>query len=350
MAIVLAPLGAYGQSTSGDLGSYWRYEARAYERAVWWDNRWYVTPFAGWLITDYRRDNDNGWQGGFAIGKPFSPAWTFELRSFYEHASKDSSPFATTHKAWGLTLDAQWFPTRRLGYDNWYGTWNSVQPYLVIGAGAMKDDWDFIANAGGGIVWRFSDRARLVADARWRLDNASRHYDDVILSVGLQIPLPRVEAPPPPPPPPPPAPPPPKPQPVSRTVSIPGEGTFAFDSAELTDVGRGRVDGIISTVRAAGFTATSIALTGHTDPLGSTQYNQSLSERRAAAVRDYLVSRGIAANIITSQGRGEQDLKVTEADCRSKGEAKTRPALIACLAPDRRVDAVITGTQLTPAP
>jgi OmpA-OmpF porin, OOP family len=123
---------------------------------------------------------------------------------------------------------------------------------------------------------------------------------------------------------------------------------FKFDSAELTDLGRSQVDEVVKTVRGTGFTTTSIALTGYTDPLGTTQYNQGLSDRRAATVRDYLVSKGVSANIITSQGRGEQNLKITEADCRAKGEAKTRAALIACLAPNRRVEAVVTGTSAAP--
>lgn len=123
---------------------------------------------------------------------------------------------------------------------------------------------------------------------------------------------------------------------------------FEFDRADLTAAGRTRVDEIVRTARGAGFTATSIALTGYTDPLGSTKYNQALSERRAATVRDYLISQGVSASIISAEGRGEQNLKVTEADCRARGEAKTRKALIACLAPDRRVEAVITGTQIAP--
>ena len=43
---------------------------------------------------------------------------------------------------------------------------------------------------------------------------------------------------------------------------------------------------------------------GHTDSQGGTSYNQELSQRRAQAVRDYLVSRGIAADRVTAQGVG----------------------------------------------
>lgn len=50
---------------------------------------------------------------------------------------------------------------------------------------------------------------------------------------------------------------------------------------------------------------TTIAIEGHTDSVGSEELNQALSEKRAAAVRDYLVSRGLPATRITTTGRGE---------------------------------------------
>jgi OOP family OmpA-OmpF porin len=357
LAALLAPLAAHGQTTSDQSTSWWGYTPRTYEPSAWWDDRWYVTPFLGGVVEDSRHHTDNGWQAGLGIGKPISPAFNVELRPFYEHASGNTGPAL---KQWGATVDGQWFFTRRYGYDNW----NQPQPYLVAGVGAARDNWNFIANAGGGIVVKFSDWGRFVGDVRYRYENNNPHnFNDWIFSVGVQIPLgapPRVAeaprpAPPPPPrtepppPPPPPPPAPPRPQPVSRTFTISGDGMFEFDRADLTPVGRSRIDEIVRTARAAGFSATSIALTGYTDPLGSTKYNQALSERRAVAVRDYLVSQGISPSIVSAEGRGEQNLKITEADCRSRGEGKTRKALIACLAPDRRVEAVITGMQ-QPAP
>ena len=44
---------------------------------------------------------------------------------------------------------------------------------------------------------------------------------------------------------------------------------------------------------------------GHTDAVGSEEYNQQLSERRAAAVRDYLVQQGIPADAIVARGLGK---------------------------------------------
>ena len=172
--------------------------------------------------------------------------------------------------------------------------------------------------------------------------------DDWVFSVGLQIPLgpaPRVAAPPPPPLPPAAAAPPPPPPPAARTVNISSDGTFAFNKAELTSTGRSRIDGALQEFKSAGFQANSVLLVGYTDPLGSDEYNQRLSLARANAVRDHMVSAGVPANVIRTEGRGETDLKVTEADCRTQGKGKTRSALIACLEPNRRVEVRATGEQ-----
>lgn len=54
----------------------------------------------------------------------------------------------------------------------------------------------------------------------------------------------------------------------------------------------------------------NIQITGHTDDVGETDYNQDLSEKRAAAVRDYLGQKGIAATRIKTDGKGELQPKV----------------------------------------
>jgi outer membrane protein OmpA-like peptidoglycan-associated protein len=57
-----------------------------------------------------------------------------------------------------------------------------------------------------------------------------------------------------------------------------------------------------------------IVATGHADRSGSTQYNQRLSERRAAAVKSALVREGIAEGTIQTAGRGENENLVPTAD------------------------------------
>jgi OOP family OmpA-OmpF porin len=101
----------------------------------------------------------------------------------------------------------------------------------------------------------------------------------------------------------------------------------------------------VTGLKQAGITVTSMTIAGHTDPIGTEAYNQKLSLERANTVRDYMVSQGVPAGVIRTEGRGESQLIVTEADCKAKGQARTQSALIACLLPNRRVVIQATGDQ-----
>jgi len=333
----------------------------SYAADQYFDDRWYITPYGTYTNPDSARRADDGWGGGLAIGKPISPNWNIELRGQYEELD-GKWDLPGTYKNWSGSLDAQWFFLGRTGQRAW-GI-GSVQPYLVGGIGAINDKIDtptgsdnktsFMANAGVGIVWPFASWGRLVADARYRYDdngsnntviNKAGHLDEWMFTVGLQIPLGRVPtvavaAAPPPPPMAPAAPPP----PPTRDFAIAADGTFAFDKAVLTPTGRTRIDDALQQLRTGNFRLRTVSIVGYTDPLGSTEYNQRLSVARANAVRDHMVSVGVPAGVIQAEGRGETNLKVTEADCRAQG-AKTRTALIACLQPDRRVEIRATGEQ-----
>ena len=81
-------------------------------------------------------------------------------------------------------------------------------------------------------------------------------------------------------------------------------------------------------------------LTGHTDPLGTDAYNQKLSERRADAVRDYLVSKGVPKDKIETLGMGKTQ-PVPGVTCNQKNMKE----LIACLQPNRRVEVEVVGTR-----
>ena len=71
-----------------------------------------------------------------------------------------------------------------------------------------------------------------------------------------------------------------------------------------------------------------VAIDGGADQRGSIPYNQRLSERRARAVRDYLVARGVSADRIFEVGDGESLLA-----CRAMGEA--------CWQKNRRADFLV---------
>ena len=75
----------------------------------------------------------------------------------------------------------------------------------------------------------------------------------------------------------------------------------------------------------------NVKITGYTDRLGTDAYNMELSQRRAEAVKSYLVSQGVAANRLSAVGRGESNPVV---QCNQKDEG----SLIRCLEPNRRVE------------
>ena len=86
-----------------------------------------------------------------------------------------------------------------------------------------------------------------------------------------------------------------------------------------------------------------ITVEGHTDRLGSQRYNQTLSTKRADAVKAYLVtSGGIDATKVSAIGKGESTPLTKPDDCKG---SKPTAALIACLQPDRRVEVEVTGTR-----
>lgn len=132
------------------------------------------------------------------------------------------------------------------------------------------------------------------------------------------------------------------PPPPARTrVSFAAESLFGFDQSVLRPEGRSALDTFSRDL--AGSQYDRISVEGHTDRIGSSGYNQKLSEQRAEAVKGYLVSAGrIDAGKVAAQGKGETEPVTKAEDCKGNA-ANTR--LIACLQPDRRVDIEVVGTR-----
>jgi OOP family OmpA-OmpF porin len=84
-----------------------------------------------------------------------------------------------------------------------------------------------------------------------------------------------------------------------------------------------------------------VQIDGHADRIGTHPYNQRLSERRAEAVRAYLVSRGFNASSMESIGFGKTN---PVKSCPGVLTPQTRKQLIECLAPNRRVVVSVRGT------
>jgi OOP family OmpA-OmpF porin len=98
-------------------------------------------------------------------------------------------------------------------------------------------------------------------------------------------------------------PPAPQPVPVSEKVSFAAEALFDFDKAIVKPEGKAALDGLL--VKLQGMNAEVMITVGHTDSIGSDAYNQKLSLRRAEAVKAHLVSKGVDASRVYTEGKGE---------------------------------------------
>jgi OOP family OmpA-OmpF porin len=130
------------------------------------------------------------------------------------------------------------------------------------------------------------------------------------------------------------------PQPVYEKFTLDADALFDFDKAVLRPAGRDSLDRFVEGLK--GINPTLISAEGHTDRFGTDAYNQDLSDRRAAAVKAYLVSKGVQSSQVQTSGKGETQPVTKMGDCRGAKNAK----VVACLQPDRRVEIEVVGTQI----
>jgi OOP family OmpA-OmpF porin len=121
-----------------------------------------------------------------------------------------------------------------------------------------------------------------------------------------------------------------KPKPVAEKVTFAADVLFDFDKAVIKPEGKSKLDDISS--KTKGVNLEVVIAIGHADSIGSDAYNQRLSVRRAESVKAYLVSKGVEANRVYTEGKGE---KQPVADNKTKeGRAK-----------NRRVEIEVIGTR-----
>jgi len=121
-----------------------------------------------------------------------------------------------------------------------------------------------------------------------------------------------------------------KPKPVAEKVTLAAEVLFDFDKSVVKPEGKSKLDDLAAKVR--GINLEVVIAIGHTDAIGTDAYNQGLSVRRAESVKAYLVSKGIEANRVYTEGKGK---KQPVADNKTKeGRAK-----------NRRVEIEVIGTK-----
>lgn len=129
--------------------------------------------------------------------------------------------------------------------------------------------------------------------------------------------------------------------PVLQRVNLSADALFASNQSVVRSQGQTHLDQFSQQLSGASYE--SISVEGHTDRMGSDAANQTLSDARAASVKDYLVIHGrIDPARINARGMSESQPVTAAADC---PDSLSRAALITCLQPDRRVEIEVTGTR-----
>ncbi|CAB3787062.1 Outer membrane protein A [Paraburkholderia caffeinitolerans] len=184
---------------------------------------------------------------------------------------------------------------------------------------AVNDNW---VNGTGEYVWMNGTNELCWRDAFWTPATANAKCDGALVA---QAPQPPVTPP---------------PAITSQKITYQADALFDFDKAILKPAGKEKLDDLASKTQALNLEV--IVATGYTDRIGSAAYNDRLSLRRAQAVKSYLVSKGVPADRIYTEGKGKRNPVTT--GCNQKNHKQ----LVACLAPDRRVEVEVVGTQKQP--
>jgi len=311
--------------------------------------QWYVGGAGGYdILQDSKLKNTNGLkeksEGGFVglgtVGYDFGMFRT-ELEGGYRYNSNKSITGG------GFTGSTSGKTTAWSGMVNGY--WDILSgpltPYIGAGVGVAWLDHDTKLNgtkllsgnstqfAYQGIAgvsydvtpnWGIKGEYRYfgTTDPKWNVasvaggGNTKGEYGTHNFLVGVTY---KFAAPPPPPPPPPPAPvaqaaPPPPPPPAPAAPALPDVYVvfFAFDQSDISPVAAQVLDRSVEDFRRTG--QTRVKVQGHTDTSGSVQYNLRLSERRADAVRNYMIQRGIPADRIATEWFGKSRPRVQTGD------------------------------------
>lgn len=307
--------------------------------------------FSSSTINDDDRSTGYKIFGGYQINRNFAvEGGYFDLGNFgYTATTVPAGTLDGRIKLRGLNLDLvgavplsekfSVFGRAGLNYAQARDSFSGAGAVQVASPNPRKNDTNY--KLGLGLQYALTESLAVRAEAeRYRVNDAigNRGHIDLV-SVGLiyrfggktQAPAPRMAA----------AepvrefvavaPPPPLPLPAPRfeKYTLSATELFAFDSAELR-MPQARLDEIASALSRHA-EVNDVVITGYTDRIGSSAYNQTLSERRAAAVKTYLSGKGVDAARLKSQGKGEADPVVTCTD-------RQLPALIKCLEPNRRVE------------
>ncbi|HGO5815977.1 TPA: porin OmpA [Mannheimia haemolytica] len=131
------------------------------------------------------------------------------------------------------------------------------------------------------------------------------------------------------------------PEVVTKNFAFSSDVLFDFGKSSLKPAAATALDAAHTEISNLGLANPAIQVNGYTDRIGKEAYNLKLSQRRAESVANYIVSKGANPANITAVGYGKAN-PVTGNTCDA---VKGRKALIACLAPDRRVEIQVQGSK-----
>jgi OmpA-OmpF porin, OOP family len=164
---------------------------------------------------------------------------------------------------------------------------------IAISSSVFAQNVDNWVNSSG-IVWKNGTNELCWRDANWTPATAAKGCDGAIAAT-----LPAA---------------------MSAKVSYTADALFDFDKSVLKPAAKTSLDNLVGQIKSLALEV--VIATGHTDSVGTDAYNQKLSVRRATAVKKYLVSKGIDANRIQIEGKGESQPVADNKT--SAGRAKNR--------------------------
>ncbi len=113
----------------------------------------------------------------------------------------------------------------------------------------------------------------------------------------------------------------PEPVAVSESVALSAGALFDVNSDQLKDAGKQELSALATHIKALQ-EIQSIKIIGHTDSTGAASYNQVLSQRRANAVKNYLLDQGISPTVMSTLGMGEE--RPVASNATREGRAQNR--------------------------
>lgn len=290
------------------------------------DDRWYVAPFGTFINSGGDRDAKDDWGGGLGVGKMLDEHFNVELKGFYQRFSGE------TGGSWdmtGGTADVQYYINR-----------DTFSPYTVFGLGAMNTSHGgdsgtgFIGEAGAGFTYELMDNLLIRSDVRYRYNNnfnahlqsGTDEFHDMVVNLGFVIPFGAkptqtvAQA---------------EPEPIAApvvadcsTLDDDNDGVnncddkcpnslsdiqvskygcwivdvkFDNDKAIIKEQYYPNLDNVAEAIK--NHPEANIEVQGHTSKTGGFKHNMDLSERRAKAVKDYLL-RGNDLPNVSSRGYG----------------------------------------------